>query len=147
MQFHDPYKPLSVQIPCAEFTGDVEEVYVEHIACVLPREELIAIVIFLEYFSLPEDREHVKNDYLVNILQRYTHFHKLGKNFDAQNLKKRVFDWLNIMYTQVVGYYKTSLSGDHSLRVLSSLYLSYIPAVAVNADRAITLTFNGFMLK
>lgn len=66
--------PVLLTLPLPTIHPDVMAAYTENLAPYLPVEEVVSMVVFIEYFSEELDREVMRADYIANVLSRYSIF-------------------------------------------------------------------------
>lgn len=62
---------IQLTIPMPIFPSHLEEIYNETLKPCLSVEELVSMVIFIEYFADDTDRDHLRSEYLTSVLQRW----------------------------------------------------------------------------
>lgn len=138
----EPHTPtnLCVTLDVLELTPEIESFYNTHLCNLFPKEELLAIMIFIEYFSTPEDRSSLKVDYINNLIFRYIQTTQPQPPLSKEE-RRGLFDMILRHYEALARIYQTSPSIVEMFKNITSYYYTYYPQVTVNKDKSITLLF------
>lgn len=75
---------VHLTIPLPVFPPELAEVYYGFLQPQFPLEELVSIVLFIEYFSDETDRDHLRSEYLTSVLGRFSKYNVGTRGTDEQ---------------------------------------------------------------
>lgn len=78
---------VHLTIPMPVFPTNMAEIYRDYLQANLPLEELVSIVLFIEYFSHDTDRDHLRSEYLTSVLARFSKFNVGTRGSDEHFLE------------------------------------------------------------
>ena len=75
---------LRLTIPTPFLPPDLAEIQRNYMGYVVSMEEIVTMVIFIEYFCLEEERDFIRADYIANLMDRFNQWNASVRGTDEE---------------------------------------------------------------
>lgn len=75
---------LRLTIPTPFLAPDLNRIQREYMGCVVSLEEIVTMVLFIEYFCLEHEREFIRADYTTSLMSRFNQYNSTLRDTDEE---------------------------------------------------------------